>query len=197
MAGPESTTLRIDLRAALPILALVLVVFVIIFVELCGKTDVEPLDSEGTPIAAGPSATAGPTETPGPSPTAEPDAPTVTQENPAAGADRDEIRVRDLQTISDAMETYRAENGEYPSTGGGIQTVCTFEDDDKGCDLKEVLDPIPSDPLGNPGENGYWLESTEDTFTLYAQRESDLIEPCPEKPAHLEDFRTVFCVSNQ
>ncbi len=197
MAGPESTTIRIDLRAALPVLALVLVVLVIIFVELCGKTDVEPATAEGTPIITGPTSTVGPTETPGPSPTEAPDQATATQENAAAGADRDEIRQADLVTIRNAMEQYREENGEYPSTGGGIQTICTFEDDDKGCDLKEVLDPIPSDPLGNPGQNGYWLESTEDTFTIYAQRESDLLEACPEKPGHLEDFRTVFCVSNQ
>lgn len=198
MAGPESTTIRIDLRAALPVLALFVVVLFIIFLELCGKTtDVRQAASEGTPIVVGPTATTGPTETPGPSPTELPGQPTATAENPAAGADRDEIRQSDLAAIRDALELYREDQGEYPSTGGGIQTICTFEDDDIGCALRDILDPIPEDPLGSPGTNGYWLESTEDTFTIYAQRESDLFDACPVRPDHLEDFRTVFCLSSQ
>lgn len=197
MAGPESTTIRIDLRAALPILLLVLLIFAVIFLELCGRTDVEPVDPSGTPISVATS-TEGPPPTEGPSPTLPPEAATATPENPAAGADRDEIRQNDLNAIKDALDLYLEENGEYPSTGDGIQTVCTFEDDDVGCALQETIagGVVPQDPLGNGGENGYWLQSTEDTYTLYAQRESELFPACPEKPAHLEDFRTVFCLSN-
>lgn len=198
MADPESTTIRIDLRAALPVIALVAIVLGIIFVELCGRQDVEPVEPGGTPIAPGPTSTEGPPPTEGPSPTPLPEEATATPENPTAGADRDEIRQTDLNSIADALALYLEENDEYPSTGGGIQTVCTFEDDDVGCALQETIEGgvVPQDPLGNGGENGYWLESTEDTFTLYAQRESELFPACPDKPAHLEDFRTVFCLSN-
>jgi len=197
MAGPEGTTIRIDLRAALPVLALGFVILVIIFVELCGKTDLKPITPSGTPFVPGPTVTPGPSPTEGPSPSPLPAEPTATPENAAAGADRDEIRQTDLNTIQDAMEQYREENGEYPSTGDGIQTVCTFEDNDEGCALKEVLPQIPSDPLGSPGENGYWLQSTDTTYILYAQRESGLFPVCDKpKPDHLRDFQAVFCLHN-
>ena len=196
MAGPESTTIRIDMRAALPVLALAFVVLLIIFVELCGKTDIKPVAPEGTPFIAGPTSTPGPSPTEGPSATPEPAEATATLESASSLADRDEVRQTDLHTIQDALEQYFDENGEYPSTGGGIQTICAFEDDDKGCALKEVLDPIPFDPLESPGANGYWLQSTETSYTIYSQRESTLFEACPEKPAHLEEFRSVFCLQN-
>jgi len=199
MAGPEGTTIRIDLRAALPVLALGFVILVIIFVELCGKTDLKPITPSGTPFLAGPTGTPGPSQTAGPSPSPPPAEATATQENAAAGADRDEIRQTDLNTIRNAMEQYRQENGEYPSTGDGIQTICTFEDDDKGCALQETIEggTVPQDPLGSPGENGYWLQSTDTTYILYAQRESSLFPVCDKpKPDHLKDFRSVFCLHN-
>jgi hypothetical protein len=194
MAGPEKTTIRIDLRAALPLLTLGFIILVIIFVELCGRTEVKPLP-QGTPFVEGPTSTPGPTSTVGPSPTPAPAEATATQENAAAGADRDEVRQTDLHTIQTALEQYKQKHAKYPSTGDGIQTVCTFEEFDKGCALKDVLDPIPSDPLGNPGENGYWLKSTETKYTLYSQRESELFSGCGQHPDHLKAFRSVFCVS--
>jgi hypothetical protein len=197
MTERESSTIRIDVRALLPVLVLAFIVLVIIFVELCGKTDVEPFEPSGTPIPVGPTSTVGPTATTGPTSTPDPAQGTATQESATAGADRDEIRQADLNSIASALEEYLAENGNYPSTEDGIQTVCTFEDDDEGCALREFLNPIPSDPLGNPGTNGYWLQSTDDTFTIFAQRESDLFEACDDKPAHLEDFGSVFCIRNQ
>jgi hypothetical protein len=199
MTGPESTTIRIDARALLPVIALGLVVFLIIFVELCGKTDVKPITGSGTPIPIGPTATLGPTSTAGPSATPDPGQATATQENAAAGADRDEIRQADLVKIRTGLDLYFEQNGEYPSTEGGIQTVCTFEDDDEGCAIKETIEggTVPQDPLGNPGTNGYWLESTETTYTIFAQRESELFPGCPEKPAHLKEFPSVFCIRSQ
>ena len=201
MAGPEGTTIRIDLRVAAPALLLGLIILVIIFVELCGKTDLGPFP-QGTPFVEGPTSTPAPTFTPGPSPTESPAEATATQENAAAGSDRDEVRVRDLTTIKQALEDYKQKRGNYPNTGGGIQSLCAFTEFDKGCALEEVLDPIPSDPLGDPGENGYWLKSDGKTYVVYAQRESelfvqsgpDLFAPCDEHPDHLKDFRSVFCV---
>jgi hypothetical protein len=199
MAGPEGTTIRIDLRAALPVLALALVIFFIFFVELCGKTDLKPVTPSGTPFVAGPTVTPGPSFTPGPSPSPAPLEATATPENTAAGSDRDEVRQTDLHTIQTALEAYKQKHGKYPSTGDGIQTVCTFVDDDKGCALKEAITggTVPQDPLGNGGENGYWLQSTDTTYIVYAQRESDLFPACDKpKPDHLKDFRAVFCLHN-
>lgn len=193
MAGPDTTTIRIDLRAALPAAALGLVVLVIIFVELCGREDVQPLASS-TPFVEGPTATPAPTFTPGPSPTPVPGAATATQEASLAGSDRDEIRVRDLSAIQQALEQYRQEHDSYPDTGGGIQSLCAFREFDVGCELEEVLSPLPEDPLGNPGLNGYWYKSEASSYVLYAQRESELFPPCDEHPEHLEDFDSVLCV---
>jgi hypothetical protein len=196
MAGPGQTTIRIDLRAALPVLILGIIILAIIFVELCGRTDIKPLP-QGTPFIEGPTSTPGPTSTAGPSPTESPAEATATQENAAAGSDRDEVRVRDLASIQGALQQYKQKHGKYPSTGGGIQTVCTFEQDDKGCAIKETVagGTVPQDPLGNGGMNGYWLQSTETAYTLFAQRESELFPACDQaKPDHLKIFRTVFCV---
>jgi hypothetical protein len=198
MAGPPGTTVRIDLRAAAPILLLGIIILMIIFVELCGKTDVKPLPP-GTPFVEGPMATLGPTQTAGPSPTPPPPNETATAAAQVSGADRDEVRVRDIATIRTALEAYRAKHGAYPSTGDGIQTVCTFEQFDKGCAIKETIagGTVPQDPAGNPGENGYWLQSTDTTYIVYAQRESTLFDQCDKpKPDHLHDFRSILCVHN-
>ena len=192
MAG-STTTIRIDLRTLLPAAALGVVVLVIIFVELCGRQDVAPLGDE-TPFVQGPTSTLGPTFTPGPSPTIGPEEATATQESQVAGSDRDEIRVRDLNAVRQALAQYQQEHGEYPSTGGGIQSLCAFVEFDVGCELQEILDPLPEDPLGNAAENGYWYESDGGRYVIYAQRESELLPACDEHPQHLEDFRSVLCV---
>jgi hypothetical protein len=193
MAGPEPTTIRIDLRAALPVAALGLVVLVIIFVELCGREDVEPLAAT-TPFVEGPTSTPAPTFTPGPSPTTGPEQATATRESAVAGADRDEVRLADLNRIADALEEYAAEHDEYPSTGGGIQSLCAFEEFDVGCELRDVLESIPADPFGNAAQNGYWYESDGSRYTVYGQRESELFPACDEHPQHLRDFNSVMCV---
>lgn len=191
MAGP--TTIRIDLRVVLPAAALGLVVLVIIFVELCGREEVGPL-GQSTPFVQGPTATLGPTFTPGPSPTAGPAQATATQESQVAGADRDEIRMSDLAAIGRALEEYRQEHDAYPDNEGGIQSLCVFPEFDVGCELNEVLDPLPVDPLGDPANNGYWYQSDGDSFVLFAQRESELFPACDEHPQHLREFRSVLCV---
>ena len=189
MAG---SSLRLDLRVALPIVTLGVVVLAIIFVELCGRQDVEP-SSQG-PIT-GPTATLGPTFTPGPSPTLSPLEPTPTTVQLEGGRDRDLSRVADLQAIKDALTEYRVEHDNFPSTGGSIQTLCGFEDIDIGCVLREVLDPLPQDPLGDVTRNGYWYSSDGEAYTLYAIRESDPFPECPDHPDFLEQFDSIYCFS--
>jgi hypothetical protein len=188
-AGPS---VRIDLRAALPVIALAIVVLAIIVIELCGTDDVEPPDTLPTP---GPTATAGPTFTPGP--TATPGGATETPTGEVVEGDpdqRDAVRVQDLTAIQAALEQFRSEEDEYPSTNGNIQSLCVFEDSDAGCALRDVLDPIPQDPLGDPAGNGYFYASDGQTYVLYATREGDQIEECSEHPDHLGNIDSLYCV---
>ena len=191
MATPS--TVRLDLRAALPIAALGVVVLVIIFVELCGREDVAPLAQTPLPVESPTPSQPVPTITPGPSPTPAPPTSTPT---PAPGReDRDQTRQQDLATIQEALEEYREENGSYPDNSGAVQSLCVFSDADAGCELEDVLSSIPNDPLGEPiSENGYWYASDGDTFTVYAQRESDRFDECEEHPDHLGEFDSLLCV---
>lgn len=187
-------TVQLDLRVVLPIAGLVIVIFVIIFLELCGRSDTNLPD-----IVAGPTATLGPTFTPGPSPTVGP-SPTLSPDEAtatvmAASGDevRDASRQEDLAALQTALEQYRDEHGEYPDSDGNIQTLCAFAEADVGCALQEFLDPLPIGPLGDPVQS-YWYASFGDAYTIYAQRESDTLPECDEHPAHLRDYDSLLCV---
>jgi hypothetical protein len=190
----DESTVKLDLRAVIPIAALTIVVLVIIFVQICGSEDVDaPEVVAETPADTPTAGEAGPTATEGPPPTEEPGAPTATAEPGGGEEERDATRADDLQALAFAFEAYRVENGSYPTTDGAVQSLCVFPGD-AGCAVEELIDPIPLDPLGEPAsENGYWYASTGDTFTIWAQRETDSVPECPEHPAHLEHFDSVQC----
>jgi len=192
----EDSSFRLDPRAALAIGALALVIFAIIFIELCGKEDVDPevqVDEQQPGVAT---ATLGPTFTPGPSPTVGPTVPTEEATQQPGGQDRDAQRVSDLQTLQGILDDYEAENGGFPDNEGNVQTLCVFTEFDIGCELLEVADPLPEDPLGEPSLNGYWYASNGSTYTLYAQRESEAFPACAEEtPEFLQDFETLICVT--
>lgn len=109
---------------------------------------------------------------------------------------RDRQRVADFRSIAAALERYREEHGAYPDTGGQVQSLCVYPED-VGCALREVLDPLPSDPLGDAGLNGYWYAATATTYRLYAQRETESIPRCPEHPTHLAGFDSVYCLTGR
>jgi 4-amino-4-deoxy-L-arabinose transferase-like glycosyltransferase len=116
-------------------------------------------------------------------------------QRPSGGDERDAVRQGDLAAIQEALEAYRAEHGSYPSNEGGIQTLCVFIDIDAGCALRDVLEPIPLDPLGQPyNENGYWYSSDGVRYTVYAQREGEELAECAEHPDHLARLDSVYCV---
>src|SRR3972149_945897 len=125
--------------------------------------------------------------TPAPSPTGGGEEPTATEAQvQPGGEERDTTRVQDLDAVRDALEQYRQEHDAYPDSDGNVQTLCAFPEFDKGCELEDVLDPLPIDPLGEPiTENGYWYSGTRDTYTVFAQRESDLFPECDQHPAFL------------
>lgn len=187
-------TVQLDLRAALPIAGLAIVILVIIFLELCGRSD-----TNLPTVVAGPTATVGPTFTPGPSPTVgptptlSPDEATATFVASSGDELRDATRQENMVALQAALAQYRDKHGQYPTTSGNIQTLCAFTETDAGCVLQEFLDPLPIDPLGDP-VRGYWYASTGDSYTLYSQRESGALAECDEHPDHLRDYDSLLCV---
>ena len=139
-------------------------------------------ERDGSPAPGAP--TPGPSVTPVVRPTA----------TAGPGAEqRDAVRQQDLAAVQEALEEYRQENGSYPDTGGGVQSLCAFTDLDAGCALRDILAALPQDPLGSGPNDGYWYSSTGAEFTLYARRESAQFPECPEHPSHLAEFDSLLC----
>ncbi len=188
-------SVRLDLRAVLPIAVLAIIILIIIFVELCGREDIDSLVQQSQQEPGLATATLGPTFTPGPSPTVGPTVPTVSPTPMPGGRDRDAIRVEDLQSLQAALQLYFADNDEFPSNEGTIQTLCVYTEFDVGCGLLDVRNELPADPVGDASTNGYWYVSDGSTYTLYAQREGDTFPECIEHPEFLMDIESVLCFS--
>jgi hypothetical protein len=122
-----------------------------------------------------------PTSTPAPTPTVD----------AAAAARRDASRRSDLDTLTAALKSYREKHGGYPQVNG-VQTLCGYPGD-VGCVLKEVLDPLPTDPRNN---QSYWYTSDGASYVLFAEME----EPpgpsqCPDTiPEHLAQIPNLYCI---
>jgi hypothetical protein len=129
----------------------------------------------------------------------------VVERTPSSEADalaRDAQRIQDLDALESALAEYHDRFDEYPNTEGNIQTLCAYEDIDKGCDLKEVMsggdEDILLDPLGEPLANGYWYASDGTSYTIWTLREGsgNPGDPvCPEVPAHLREKGSLFCIT--
>ncbi len=191
----DGDSVRLDPKAVLAIGALALIIFVIIFIELCGRDEIDPLAQGQTQQPGLATATLGPTFTPGPSPTVGPTVPTQSPTPMPGGRDRDAIRVVDLQSLQAALDIYADDNGEFPNNESTVQTLCVFTEFDVGCELLEVLGGLPKDPLDDASTNGYWYSSDGTTYELYAQRESSFFPVCIlERPDFLQDFDSLLCV---
>lgn len=77
---------------------------------------------------------------------------------------------QDIQAISSALQLYKLDNYQFPSTDQGIEALVTKPDGDpEPKNWKPLLDNLPSDPWGNPylyvspGEHGDF-----DLYTLGA-----------------------------
>ena len=112
----------------------------------------------------------------------------------SSATSRDVVRVQDLATIRQALEGYRDAEGEYPSTGGSGQTLCTYVNLDVGCALRDILGTIPYDPEGSPKNDGYWYVSDGSAYTVYALRETDAFPACREHPAFLGRYESLHCI---
>jgi hypothetical protein len=120
--------------------------------------------------------------------------PTKAAETPSSSTERDGQRRADLDRLSAALREYHEKYGSYPSTGGGIQSLCVYLDIDAGCELGEFLKPLPRESMGQP--YGYWYQSNGSTFTLYAALESPPPggELCSSKPEFLAGVQYLWCV---
>ena len=117
--------------------------------------------------------------------------PTPTPELEAI-ARRDDQRRQDLSTIAAALQEYYVLNGTYP-LAAGLQSFCRYQNLDAGCQVIEVLDPLPQDP-SPPGT--YWYRSDGTAFTLLAKTEGPAgASSCPEPlPDPFPDADTTYCV---
>jgi hypothetical protein len=71
------------------------------------------------------------------------------------------------------------------------QTLCVIVAFDAGCSLREVLDPLPTDPGGRV----YWYASDGQRFTLWASLEAARPEDrCDDRPQLLSGVPNLYCV---
>jgi hypothetical protein len=111
-------------------------------------------------------------------------------------AARDEQRRLDLLTLVEAAGRLRERDGSLPETNNNVQTLCAYEQLDQGCKLRDILDDIPSDPLGDPVKNGYWYSSDGLKARFYASMEGDLPEDqrCTTEDEELLKRSFILCI---
>ena len=104
--------------------------------------------------------------------------------------------VPDLLLLVEAAGRLKQQDGSLPTTNGNVQTLCAYEDLDQGCALKDVLSPLPLDPLGSPVQNGYWYSSSGQKAKFYASLEVEIPEDqrCATEDAELKKRAYVICV---
>jgi hypothetical protein len=141
--------------------------------------------SGASPADAPPAATA--TSTAPPASTRVP----IATATPAENIWADSQRLLDLANVRDALQTYRARNGAYPSTDGDFSTLCA-RSLDAGC----LLLSVAPDLKAGDGDEPYWYASDGTTYTLLAVVSAPPeTSGCPaDLPAELRG-RPVACVS--
>jgi hypothetical protein len=140
-----------------------------------------------TPIGAQP--TARPTTATGP-------AIVPTTSAPGDPASRDAERRDDLLALAAAASELNEDEGSFPTTGGNVQTLCAYEQLDKGCAFRDVLSPLPLDPLGDPVKNGYWYSSDGESARFYASLEVEGTDAdrCVTSDEELGKKKYVVCI---
>lgn len=113
--------------------------------------------------------------------------------DPLAQTRRDGERIAHLEEIASALDEYFERNGRYPPAEN-IQTLCVYSFD-SGCALKDVLDPLPTDP--SPGR-AYWLNSDGLTFYFVVARMETPPPPsdCPPLPGDFGDPSQYYCLAS-
>lgn len=181
---------------AAPIALLAAVLLALVWLDVTTGGDAEPpplIGKLGTPVrgtfVAPTAAPAGFEPTPRPRPTV---AGTVT----GTREERDARRRSDILILINGFQQIREDEGTFPSTGGNIQSLCIYKDDDQGCKLEDVIGAAPpSDPLGDPGQNGYWYQSDGESAKIYISFEADIPdgERCDTDYIDFEDHQNMIC----
>jgi hypothetical protein len=171
---------RLSIAAPVALMALVLIAFFRLDCTTSGGAEPPPLlGAVGSPVRPTyipPTATPeGFAPTPRPRPTAQ--GLTGTEE------ERDNERREHVLIVLNALEQLHQRDGEFPSTGGNLQSLCVFSEVDAGCKLKDVLgQEPPNDPRGRSSTSGYWYLSDGSTATLYVAFEGPIAaeDVCPD-----------------
>ena len=185
--------------STVPIVVIVAVLAAVITTDLATGGAHEPNPENQAALGPGAAALTPRPKTPlPPASTRTPTAAPTTVSGPVVEA-RDKTRKDDLEQMAAALKKYYDKKKEYPSTGGNLQTVCTYKDDDAGCKLEDFIDPIPTDPLGDPGANGYWYASDGKSYTLIAAMElpANATPPgsCPEAAPKHTKKANLYCLT--
>jgi hypothetical protein len=171
---------RLSIAAPIALIGVVLIAFFRLDCTTSGGAEPPPLlGAVGSPVR--------PTYIP-PTSTPEGFAPTPRPRPTAQGLtgteeERDNERREHALIILNALQQLRQQDGEYPSTGGNLQSLCVFSEVDAGCKLRDVLGAEPpNDPRGRSSTSGYWYLSDGATATLYIAFEAPIPaeEVCPD-----------------
>lgn len=162
------------LSIAAPLLLIGVVIIALLRLDCTTSGGAEPpplLGRVGSPVR--------PTYIP-PTPTPEGFAPTPRPRPTAQGLtgteeERDNERRQHILIILNGLQQLRDQDGEYPTTGGNLQSLCVFSDVDAGCKLRDVLGAEPpNDPRGRSSTSGYWYLSDGSTATLFVALEAQI-----------------------
>jgi hypothetical protein len=187
------------LSIAAPIALIAVVLIALLRLDCTTGDGAEPpplLGAVGSPIR--------PTYIP-PTPTPEGFAPTPRPRPTIPGLtgteeERDTQRRQDVLIILNGLQQLRERNGEYPATGGNLQSLCVFSEVDAGCTLRDVLgrEP-PSDPRGRGSTNGYWYLSDGARATLYVAFEGQIPpeDVCPSPHPGFDELDLPYLVCLQ
>jgi len=181
-----------------PIITIVAVVAAIIATDLATGGAHEPKSENQAALGPAVAALTPRPRTPLPPPNTRTPTPAPTVVSGPVVEARDQTRKDDLQRMAAALEKYYDKKKEYPATGGNLQTACTYKEIDAYCKLKDFIDPIPADPLGDPGANGYWYASDGKSYTLIAAMElpaNAMPKNCPEAAAKHTKKTNLYCLS--
>jgi len=181
---------------AAPIALLAAVLLAVVWLDVTTGGDAEPpplIGKLGTPVRG---TFVPPTATPvGFKPTPRP-RPTIAGTATGTREERDDQRRGDALIIIYGFQQIREDEGAFPSTGGNIQSLCIYKEIDQGCKLEDAIGAAPpSDPLGNPNQNGYWYQSDGKTTKIYISFEGDIPaeQRCDTDFVEFEDDPNMIC----
>ena len=74
----------------------------------------------------------------------------------------------DLATLAGALQTYRLNCDQYPTTDEGLNALLTAPSDVQSKWKGPYIEKLPNDPWGNPYQYQYPGQAGQDTFDLYS-----------------------------